>query len=74
MHTFDNEEDYLLICNLITTDNEENDEKNPIDPAKKPPSYAAQMETSIPSHIAALPIVAKTVPVFLSAKYPFRLS
>ena len=45
---------------LITTDDEENDEtEDPIEPAKQSPSVAAQIETALFLSIAVLPIVAK---------------
>ena len=38
--------------------------KDPIGPDKPLPSFTAQFETAIPSHIAALPIVATKAPVY----------
>ena len=55
---------------LITTDDEENDEtEDPIEPAKQSPSVAAQIETALFLSIAVLPIVAKKFQFFQVIKY-----
>ena len=50
---------------LISTNDEENDETEyPIDPDKPSHGATAQIDTDIPSPIAAVPIVATKAPVF----------
>ena len=71
VHTNDGEEDDLLTWNLITADDEENDEKNPIDPDKQSSSAAAKIDTALSSPIAALPIVIITASVLPSDKDHF---
>ena len=60
---------------VSTTNDEENDEnKDPIEPAKQSPSNAAQIETALFSYIASVHIVGTKDPVFPSAKVPASLS
>ena len=57
------------------TDDEKNDEtKDQIDPDKKSPSVAAQIETALFAYIAAVPISATKVPVLPSSQVPDSLS
>ena len=48
--------------------------KDPIGPDKSSPSSTAKFETALPSHIAALHIVATISPVFTSTQVPAGLS
>ena len=67
---YDDEEDDLSICNLNTTDDEENDEtKDPFETAKASPSELEQIDTALSSHIFAVPIVVTKAPVFQLPKY-----
>ena len=74
MHNDDDKEGNLPTWNLSTTDDEENNKKNPINPDKPSPSASAKNETYIQPPIDAVPIVVTTYPVFPSFQYPFRLS
>ena len=61
----DDEENNLPIWNLSTTNGKENDEtEDPIDPDKPSFSAVEQIETYLPSPIAALPIFEITAKIF----------